>query len=713
MTRRFSFYRYVSVLALPLLFAGCSARDAAPPVVESTVTTTTAAKEKPGVDPALLAELDQPANDAPLPREKPLGIVVAFPVAGGANKDSQNFARGIGWYLTNAVAGSPELGQSPLFTTVAQAARERKMTSFQMSLAEALRVARVCGATHVAVGSYTESANTAGVTYDIYRVASPEKTLCQFSYGGIDRQGLIEKLPPLVRAMHGVLGVTSAPGTGAVPLQGVTPELLARMGECADSGTYIPEQDKFLRETGKRVPLAAGLAVFIPALRSAPKDAAPYVRLLLKTMPNNTQTLGSLGYAVPYALRANAPALFALSDRYKENYLLAHAAAWVARTGSDWNRDAIYSARGARNAPANPEARLAAGWSAGEAARRLRQDRQYYDIAPAVMAKIEPLYAQWLKETKAATQCDPLYGKAYQRLANAALFAGDRVEADAAMTRARKLYTDSPSETYRWALEMYQPKWGGDPARLREVATEAADAHYGTSNESLEIYRQLGVLQFTDLQQTMGDRLLQESEKILATNPKDMYARYLHGSLSHDRGKRRDALADFVANAQNYPENPDIQFDLGKHYIARSQFDKAEEPLRKAIALRPRDAEMLHYLAYALKHQNKLPEAQKYSEAAIAVTPDYADALALLGTIHGMQKRVPTAIRFFERSVRARPFQPEANVNLASCYNSVGRERDTIRLGNQFLHYYPNDPNMTRLIAQAEDQLKRKKAPNP
>lgn len=706
--------RFASLAVLPLL-VGCSGRDTVPDtssVVQATAITT---KETPGVDDALLAANDQPTSDAPQPKEKPLGVVISFPVVDGEDKDAQHFAAGIGWYLTDAVAGAPELGQSPLRSTVYQVARERKIMSLRMPQAEAIRVARVCGATHVAVGTYTEGANEVRLTYQIHPVgnATALPVVTSKPYIAANREALLRQLPQIAQELRTALGVTKSAIT-APPLTGVSPEILLKLGSYADTGTYTPEQESFLRQTGKTIPLIAECAILLRSIRATPKDAVPYARLLLKNMPVNTQTLGILGYAVPGAITSEAKTISTLSDQYKDNYLLAHSAAWVARTKSDWNSDALYSPRGAQNAPANPDARLAAGWSVGQQADRLRQGRQYTDIDGAMMVKIQPLYTKWLTETKAATQCDPLYGKAYQRLASAALFVGDRTEADEAMTMARKIYTDSPYETYAGALEMYQPKWGGDPARLLEVATEAADAHYNTNDEALEIYRKLGQLQFTAQQAKMGDRLIQETEKILAQNPKDMYAHYLHGSILHDRGTRRkDALADFEANAQNYPKHPRILFDLGRHYVDRSQFDKAEVSLRKSIALQPRDAEALYYLGWALKQQNKLPEAQKYTEAAVAVTPDYASALSLLGTVNGLQKRTLVAIRYYEKSLGIRPFQPEASVNLASCYNSVGREEDTIRLGEQFLRYYPGDTNMPRLIGQAKDQLKRKKAPTP
>lgn len=704
---RVSRFRIGAVVVLPLL-AGCGVRD-----IARVAQPAMPAKETPGVDAGLLAANDQPTADAPQPKEKPLGVVVSFPAVDGADKTSQNFAAGIGWFLTDAVGGAPELGQSPLRNTIYQVARERKITSLRMSQAEAVRVARVCGATHVAVGTLSESASEVRLSYQLHPVGDTRSAVASATLAVPNREALLRQLPKIAQELRAALGVPHSAVT-APPLAGVSPDLFLKLGACAETASYTPEQEAFLREAGKKVPLAAEMAVFIRSVRASTKEAEPYTRLLQKSVPVNTQTLGSLGYAVPYTLAADSRSVYTLSDRYPENYLFAHAAAWVARAARDKKQDALYSERGALNAPANPDARLSAAWSLADQASRLRQNRQYSDISPAVMVKITPMYAQWLTETKAATQCDPLYGKAYQRLANAATFAGDRAEAEAAMTMARKIYTDSPYDTYSWALEMYQPKWGGDPARLREVATEAASARYNSNNETMEIYQALGQLQFTDLQKSMADRLIQETEKTLAADPKNMYAHYLHGSLLMERtGRRKEAIADFVANAQNYPKDPAIQFDLGKQYTIRGNFPQAEGPLKKSLTLRPRDPETLYYMGYVLKQQQKAADAQKYLEAAVAITPDYADALTVLGTVNAMQQRIPAAIGYYERARRVRPFQPEANVNLAACYNSVGREFDTLRLGEEFLRYYPADARMTEMVKQAEDQLKRKKAPKP
>ncbi len=81
---------------------------------------------------------DAPRADANRPKPKPFGVVIAYPVVEeGASAEARDLAAGIGWYMADAVAGAPELGQSPLRTTVAQAARSRAMPSLHLSADQA------------------------------------------------------------------------------------------------------------------------------------------------------------------------------------------------------------------------------------------------------------------------------------------------------------------------------------------------------------------------------------------------------------------------------------------------------------------------------------------------------------------------------------------------------------------------------------------------
>ncbi len=554
---------------------------------------------------------------------------------------------------------------------------------------------------------------TSRLSYELRSVAPGGKItepLITINSAAFGPDMLITKLPGIAEKLRSALlskpSVVTAP-----PLAGGSIDTLTRIGACADTTDYSPEQLSFLLKEGKQTPLAAELALSIARLRADPDQAAPYTRLLLRSMPRNTQTLGMIGYAVPIAIKLDAARVYALSEQYKDNYVLASAATWVARANGDWSNDLKFSGRCAKNAPANPDALLTAASSLSAEAERLRKSRQSNDMDATTAARVEPIYAEWYRLTRAATRSDPMYGRAYLRLATAATFAGDETEADAAMTMARKRFAESPYETYFWALEMYQPKWGGDPARLTEVAREAADALYKHPQDAVAIYKRLGVLKLTSEQKHMGDRIYTESTAAIAKNPDDNFAHYLRGWVLSQRGDVAGATADFEVNVRILPKDAAVHFELGRNYTDIQQFSKAETAFREADTLRPHNAETLYYIGYCLKRNNKLPEAEKYLRKSLALSPEYAPALASLGTIYGMESRDADAISCYEKALHLAPFLPEANVNLAACYTSVGRPQDAINLGERFLRYFPGDANMQRVLDEARVSLVGNKKP--
>lgn len=485
--------------------AGCRPDEAAR-VAESQATPAASGRAPARADREYLVAHDQPTFTAPRPRPDSVGVLVASPLIANPSADTraEDFASGIGWYLTNAVAGAPELGQSPLYTTVLQASRRHRVLSLRMSPGDAARVARVSGATHIATGELTETAEGVTLRYQIAPVPMDEMNspvaANEASVSATNRFELIAKLPDIAQKLRAALGVEASIVT--VPIQGVSPELLAQIGYCADSPRYTQDQVDLLDAAGKTVPLVVGLT-----LSKTSAEITPYLRLLQKTMPHNTQALGISVLARSEVSAGDAALFYTFSDRFPNNYILAHSAALMARGRRDAKRDTLYTGRGVRNAPANTDAHLTAGRGIGEQVDRLRRGRRDSEISAAERAELNRLYAAWRAEVKVATECDPLYEKAHQQLARAAFYAGNPDEADASMTTARKLTRRDPYAMYAWAIEMYQPKGIDNPGRLREIAEEAANAEYYWGNEAREIHRKLGVLGFSDLQPRLESQL--------------------------------------------------------------------------------------------------------------------------------------------------------------------------------------------------------------
>lgn len=74
------------------------------------------------------------------------------------------------------------------------------------------------------------------------------------------------------------------------------------------------------------------------------------------------------------------------------------------------------------------------------------------------------------------------------------------------------------------------------------------------------------------------------------------------------------------------PHNPFLRNILGAARARQSQFKKARDDFRKALALKPDYAEAYNNLGNALKEENELESAIYCYKRAIFLTPDYADA---------------------------------------------------------------------------------------
>ncbi|MBC8143382.1 MAG: hypothetical protein H7Y38_18295 [Armatimonadetes bacterium] len=652
-------YRPLFVAALALFATGCTPK--------------LAGRFLPDASPTpLLLPRATPAPPTTEVKAAPVGVLVAFPVAG---KAAQDFASGIGVYLTGAVAGAPEFGQSPLRATVGEVAGEQSEPSLCLSPIAARQFARRCGATHYGAGTYSENETGVTLTYKI-RATGSDDVAASESITAPSREALMQTLPGFAQNLRAALGAPQSV-VSVTPLDDISPDVLAKAGACASAVRFTAAQEAFLLDTGKRVPLVAELALYLFHDDTDPAESAPYTRLLWETQRSNTQTLGVIASRVPYTMDAGATAaLYALAEQYPDSHPLAHAAALVAREQGDWNEEAMYCARSAQNAPGNPDAHMIAGTNLSRQIRRIQRAKELRGGDAETQKKLLPMYRDAAKplfdgyraELRAAIVCDPLHAHAYARLAETATIAGDFAEADTAMTMARKLRAKPLHSTYIGGMTLYGAKFANNPGKLRAVAEEAANASYPRNDVTLSVYKSLGKAGFADLQKRMSDRLLKEAAQTLARNPKDLYAHYLRGSLLSLRGKPGEAIRDFAANAKNYPANIGVHYMLGRAHEQAGNLEAAEKALREEKRRQPRDTDTLLALAGVLRKQNKLPQA----------------------------------IVFYENASHLSPLPPEATIALATSYNKTGRKDDTLTLGEAFLREHPGDEAMTELMIAAQ-----------
>lgn len=88
---------------------------------------------------------------------------------------------------------------------------------------------------------------------------------------------------------------------------------------------------------------------------------------------------------------------------------------------------------------------------------------------------------------------------------------------------------------------------------------------------------------------------LEKVNAVLASDPKDMQARYLKAVIYSKQGRTNDAIALFKSIVGDYPNMPEPYNNLGVIYVSQGLYEKAKFEFETAIRLKPN---------YAIAHEN-------------------------------------------------------------------------------------------------------------
>lgn len=115
------------------------------------------------------------------------------------------------------------------------------------------------------------------------------------------------------------------------------------------------------------------------------------------------------------------------------------------------------------------------------------------------------------------------------------------------------------------------------------------------------------------------------------------------------------------------------RFAAGVQLLDRGDFAGAERELRRALALRPGQAETHYKLANACKEQGKLVEAERHYHAAIALAPRHAEAYNNLGAAQQLMQRMQEAQTSYRRAIAAKPALSQPYLNLGRLLQQLGQ----------------------------------------
>ena len=173
-------------------------------------------------------------------------------------------------------------------------------------------------------------------------------------------------------------------------------------------------------------------------------------------------------------------------------------------------------------------------------------------------------------------------------------------------------------------------------------------------------------------------------------------------------GYWQDTLVLFEHAVAVTPQNPQAINALGREYLYRNEYDRAEEEFRRAIAVDPRYPEAYDALGSALSEQGDAEGAERNFRKAIELDPQpvyYRDLGQLLATtgridealatyqkslsikhdpealaeIAAIKGDAPNAVRYFREAIEERPRAPDLHNNLAAMLAHEGQDDEAIR----------------------------------
>lgn len=236
---------------------------------------------------------------------------------------------------------------------------------------------------------------------------------------------------------------------------------------------------------------------------------------------------------------------------------------------------------------------------------------------------------------------------------------GDLPGALAAAERTlRSLPDDQPLLALAGMLACRTGDLPGGIARLRQ-AVELEPRDQASRNNLIRALIEAGALDAAAEQCALSDR-----------DPRTLrLSAYVH----HQRGKLTEAIADYEAVVAALPDDFESWNNLGNLHAATGYGERAEEPLRKAIALRPDVALPYLNLAKLLTGLQRSEDSAVLLRAAVAKIPDHAEMQAELGLAESALGRFDAAENAYRRAIDLSDAFTPAYVDLAVLLDSLNK----------------------------------------
>jgi TolB-like protein/class 3 adenylate cyclase/Flp pilus assembly protein TadD len=145
---------------------------------------------------------------------------------------------------------------------------------------------------------------------------------------------------------------------------------------------------------------------------------------------------------------------------------------------------------------------------------------------------------------------------------------------------------------------------------------------------------------------------------------------------------RREAAKRALENAQKLePNSPETLLALGYHqYLVLRDYGPAKVTFERVSKMLPGSSEVAYALAVVTRRKGQWDQSVAYWERALALDPRNMQLLMLAAETYDMLRQFPAALRLYERALDITPNDPDVIVAKACVYQAQGDLQEAARL---------------------------------
>jgi len=169
-------------------------------------------------------------------------------------------------------------------------------------------------------------------------------------------------------------------------------------------------------------------------------------------------------------------------------------------------------------------------------------------------------------------------------------------------------------------------------------------------------------------------------------------------------GARGDAAKRALENAQKLePDSPETLFALYSYQaMVLGDWEAAKASIERVSKMLPGSSEARRALATVAKHEGHWDESIAYYEQALALDPRNVQILTQAALTYGNLRQFPAALKLYDRILDIMPNDPDVMATKASIYQAQGNLSEAAKLLSGINEQTPNDATFGRKLNQLQ-----------